>query len=118
MSFDFTSILFILIAIMALQPLIMGRWYALRRAQAIRAIEKAMGSYEKKVVEAEKPAHSFARRSIVSSRTIPRGTHITRDMVTFKRPGTGIYPKLVDVVIGRTAQQDIPEDTVITWEMI
>ena len=44
MSFDFSSILFILIAIMVLQPLIMGRWYALRRAQAIRAIEKEHGT--------------------------------------------------------------------------
>ena len=86
--------------------------------ESIRAIEKAMGSYEKRVVEAEKPAHTFARRSVVSSREIPRGTHITRDMLTFKRPGTGIYPKLVDVVVGRIARQDIPEDTVITWEMI
>ena len=40
MSFDLSSIFFILIAIMALQPLLMGRWYAMRRAQAIRAIEK------------------------------------------------------------------------------
>lgn len=44
MSFDFSSILLILIAIMALQPLIMGRWYALRRAQAIRGIEKEHGT--------------------------------------------------------------------------
>ena len=44
MSFDFTSILYILIAIMALQPLIMGRWYALRRARAIRGIEKEHGT--------------------------------------------------------------------------
>lgn len=44
MSFDFSSILFILIAIMALQPLIMGRWYALRRARAIRGIEKEHGT--------------------------------------------------------------------------
>jgi hypothetical protein len=44
MSFDFSSILFILIAIMALQPLAMGRWYAMRRAQAIRAIEKEHGT--------------------------------------------------------------------------
>ena len=40
MSFDFSSIFFILIAIMTLQPLLMGRWYAMRRAQAIRAMEK------------------------------------------------------------------------------
>jgi ClpP class serine protease len=44
MSFDFSSIFFILIAIMALQPLLMGRWYAIRRAQAIRAIEKEHGT--------------------------------------------------------------------------
>jgi len=44
MSLDFSSIFFILIAIMALQPLLMGRWYALRRAQAIRAIEKEHGT--------------------------------------------------------------------------
>ena len=29
---------------MALQPLLMGRWYAMRRAQAIRAIEKEHGT--------------------------------------------------------------------------
>src|SRR5262252_8729571 len=40
MSFDLSSLFFILVALMALQPLLMGRWYALRRAQAIRAIEK------------------------------------------------------------------------------
>jgi ClpP class serine protease len=44
MSFDFSSIIFIIFAIMALQPLVMGRWYALRRAQAIRAIEKEHGT--------------------------------------------------------------------------
>src|SRR6188472_974042 len=44
MTFDFSSIFFILIAIMALQPLLMGRWYAIRRAQAIRAIEKEHGT--------------------------------------------------------------------------
>ena len=44
MSFDFSSIFFVVIALMALQPLLMGRWYALRRAQAIRAIERKHGT--------------------------------------------------------------------------
>jgi ClpP class serine protease len=44
MSLDFSSLLWIFFAIMLLQPLLMGRWYVLRRAQAIRAIEKANGS--------------------------------------------------------------------------
>jgi len=84
----------------------------------IRAIEKAMGRFEKGPVEAEMPALRYARRSIISAREIPRGAVITREMLTFKRPGTGIYPKLVEMVVGRTAKVDIPEDTVITWEML
>ena len=84
----------------------------------IRTIEKAMGRYLKGPVEAESQAYKFARRSIVSKKPIPRGTPITRDMLTFKRPGTGIYPKHVEVVVGRTAKVDIPEDTVLEWSMI
>ena len=44
MSLDFSSLFWIFIAIMVLQPLFIGRWYALRRAQAIRAIEKSHAS--------------------------------------------------------------------------
>jgi ClpP class serine protease len=44
MSFDFSSVLFTLFAIMALQPLLTGRWYSMRRAQAIRAMEKEQGT--------------------------------------------------------------------------
>jgi sialic acid synthase SpsE len=86
--------------------------------EAIRTIEKAMGRYEKGPVEAESAAYKYARRSIVSARKIPRGTEIDRSMLTFKRPGTGIYPKYVGVVVGRTAKVDIPEDAVLDWSMI
>jgi Serine dehydrogenase proteinase/HNH endonuclease len=44
MSFDLSSLFRIFVVIMVLQPLLIGRWYALRRAQAIRAIEKSHGS--------------------------------------------------------------------------
>ena len=86
--------------------------------EGIRTIEKAMGRYEKGPVEAESEAYRYARRSIVSAQDIPEGTTLTREMLTFKRPGTGIYPKFVDVVVGRTAKREIPEDTVLDWAMI
>lgn len=41
MSFDFSTIIFVLFALMALQPILMGRVLAMRRADAIRKIEKA-----------------------------------------------------------------------------
>src|SRR5690349_14723826 len=44
MTFDFSSIFFIVIALMALQPLLMWRWYAMRRAQAIRAVKTEHGT--------------------------------------------------------------------------
>ena len=86
--------------------------------RGIRTIEAAMGRYEKGPVEAESAAHRYARRSIVAATAIPKGTELTRDVLTFKRPGTGIYPKFVDVLVGRVAKVDIPEDTVLEWEMV
>ncbi len=89
-----------------------------RMMDGIRTIEKAMGRYEKGPVEAESEAYRYARRSIVTNQDIPAGATITRDMLTFKRPGTGIYPKFVDDVVGRIVKSDIPEDTVLEWSMI
>jgi ClpP class serine protease len=44
MAFDFSTIILLIFALLALQPLLTGRWFATRRVQAIRAIEKAHGS--------------------------------------------------------------------------
>ncbi len=44
MSFDFSSLIWIVILVMFLQPLLTGRWSAMQRASAIRAIEQAHGS--------------------------------------------------------------------------
>jgi ClpP class serine protease len=44
MLFDFSSLFWVFIIVMVLQPLLAARWYAVRRAQAIRAIEKLHGT--------------------------------------------------------------------------
>jgi ClpP class serine protease len=44
MSFDFSTLIWMVLLVVALQPLLMGRWYTVRRAQAIRAIERAHGT--------------------------------------------------------------------------
>lgn len=44
MSLDFSLLIWLAIIAIALQPLLMGRWFAVRRAQAIGAIEKAHGT--------------------------------------------------------------------------
>ena len=44
MTFDISSLFWLVIAAMVLQPLMVGRWLSMKRAQAIRGIEKAHGT--------------------------------------------------------------------------
>lgn len=81
-------------------------------------IEKIRGSYDIKCLDSEKIARQNARRSLVSSINIEKDCVITKDMLTFKRPGTGISPVEIDNVIGKKAKCNIQEDTILKWDMI
>lgn len=84
----------------------------------IRRIESSIGTFVNGYYPAEEKAWKFARKSLVAACRIPAGTRITREMLTCKRPGTGIYPEFADFVVGSLARVDIPEDTTILREMI
>lgn len=86
--------------------------------QAIRDTEASLGSSIKKHTFAEKEMYRLARRSLVATRNIPKGTVITKEMIDVKRPGYGIHPKMMNVVIGRMAKVDLEEDDILTWEMV
>ena len=86
--------------------------------EGIRAVEAALGSPRKGPVDAEMAAYRLARRSLVAARLIPRGVVITREMLTYKRPGTGIPPRFLSTVVGRPARVDIVPDQVLTWDMV
>ncbi|MFZ2956798.1 MAG: N-acetylneuraminate synthase family protein [Candidatus Ozemobacteraceae bacterium] len=85
---------------------------------AIRQTEAALGSPRKHHTVAEQELHRLARRSLVASCKISKGTTITREMVDVKRPGFGIPTRFLSVVVGRTARVDIDDDDILTWEMI
>ncbi|HLA81370.1 MAG TPA: N-acetylneuraminate synthase family protein, partial [Thermoleophilia bacterium] len=85
----------------------------------VREVEAALGDGRKLgPAPDELEMHQKARRSLVAACAIPKGTRVERDMVTIKRPGFGIKPKHLDLLVGRVAKQDIEEDTVLTWEMV
>lgn len=81
-------------------------------------IDKVLGSPEKTVLPCEQIPRREARRSLVLTRDMHSGEVICEADVTAKRPGTGISPVHADIVIGRTVRTDLPEDTVLTWDMI
>lgn len=70
------------------------------------------------ISECEKATRKYDKRSIVSTTLIPKGTTITREMIAYKRPGTGLWPKHTDMVVGSEAKMHISADIPITFEMI
>jgi len=73
----------------------------------------ALGSFEKRLLPLEIPVFTKLAKSIVSATKIPKGTVITRDMLTTKGPGTGISPIKLPEIIGKKAAHDIEEDVVL-----
>ena len=76
------------------------------------------GSFEKEVLKCEKETREFDKRSIVTTQDIPTRTVITKEMLTFKRPGTGIWPKHFNYVVGKTAKENIPANTILKWTSV
>ena len=86
----------------------------------IRDTEAALGDGVKRGPSEEESQEMYAkgRRSVVAAVAIPRGTAITAEMLTVKRPGHGVKPKFLELLVGRLARTDIEEDDVVTWEMV
>ncbi len=59
-----------------------------------------------------------ARRSLVTTKALKAGTILNQEHLTFKRPGSEISPKDIDLVIGKKLLVDIKEDELLQWEMI
>lgn len=86
----------------------------------IREVESALGDGLKDGPgpEESEEMYTLARRSLIATRDLPRGTILEREMLTVKRPGFGIRPKELDKVLGSALTCDIEEDDILTWEML
>ncbi len=86
----------------------------------IRDTEAALGDGVKRGPSPEEAEEMYAkaRRSVVAAARIPEGTVVTADMLTVKRPGHGVKPKYLELLVGRVARTTIEEDDVVTWDMV
>lgn len=80
---------------------------------AIRNIEKALGSSEKKPSPSESVNIDVARKSIVASQSIKKGDKLSSKNITTKRPGDGISPMEWNRVVGVAASKNYDEDEMI-----
>lgn len=81
--------------------------------RAVRNVEQALGSEEKRVSASEAKNMAIARKSIVAARDIKAGEVFSEENLAVKRPGNGISPMLWDEVLGQVAKRDFPYDTLI-----
>jgi len=87
-----------------------------RLIETVRNAEAAMDNDKRDIFEAEKGVHLWAKRSLFASVDIPQGTVIRREMLTSKRPGTGIRSKNYKAIIGRMTRVDVKKDQMIQLE--
>lgn len=85
--------------------------------QGIRRVEAALGDGRKVPTDSELDTARVARRSLVAAENICAGTRILREMISAKRPGTGLSPAKVSLIVGRTALVDITAGSMLTPEM-
>lgn len=86
--------------------------------EAIRHIEDAVGTGEKKPTESELSTRDVARKSLVWKNKKEAGEIISKEDICCKRPGTGICPEEIDSIVGKTVARECEEDELISWEDI
>src|ERR671930_135292 len=86
----------------------------------VREIEAMLAAPVDKDAEAAALAEMkrVFEKSVVTAASIPAGATIERGMLAAKKPGTGIPAARIDEVVGRRAARDLPEDTVVTEDLL
>ena len=86
--------------------------------EGIKEIELMMGSAERLNDQCEKGMHEAARRSIVSITDLASNTVITKDHLTWVRPGNGLAPGSENLLIGKRTNKTIGAGSIITMNDI
>lgn len=85
--------------------------------EAVRTVEKALGSVHYGLTENEASMRKF-RRSLFAVKDLRAGELFTTENVRSIRPGHGLPPKHLPEILGRKAAKAIPAGTPLAWELI
>lgn len=78
---------------------------------------QALGQVSYGPTEAEKKSIVF-RRSLYVVQDLKAGDVLTKDNVRATRPGLGLPPKYLEVVLGKVVKRDVKRGTALGWELV
>jgi len=78
---------------------------------------KAVGKVHYGPIGVEEKA-ATRRRSLYVAEDIAAGQEFTHRNIRSVRPGSGLQPKYLDLVIGKKAKQDLVKGTPLSWEIL
>ena len=79
-------------------------------------IFSARGTGIKKPSPVEFSSVNLQRKSLFTKKNISKGEKITLENITIKGPGHGLFPKYLNLVLGKKVTKDIPIDNPLTWD--
>lgn len=77
----------------------------------------ALGQVQYGIQKAEKDSRKY-KRSIYIAKDVKQGELISMDNIQVIRPGFGLEPKYLDLVLNRAAGQDLKAGTPLTWDLL
>ena len=83
----------------------------------IRAVKQIKGSGVKIVTDTEWITREKYHVSIASAHEIKRGQKLTKSMISYRNPGTGIPAKLANTILNKMAVENIAADVLLTMDM-
>ena len=78
---------------------------------------QALGRVSYGSTQAEEASRMF-RRSLYVVQDMKAGEVLTRDNVRAIRPGLGLPPKYLDMVLGKTVGQIVKAGTALSWDLL
>ena len=85
--------------------------------QQIRILEKALGSGEYSLTDAQKLEHGGSR-SLFVAEDIPAGGVLSPENIRSIRPGNGLQTMYYEEVLGKRAKHFLKKGTPLSWELI
>lgn len=58
------------------------------------------------------------RRSLYISKNLSAGSILTRENISIIRPGNGLQPKFIDLVLGKPIKQQVVKGTPLSWDLL